>query len=80
MMAQCIRRELAIFFRVMHQFMREYEKKEANDQYFGGPTAKKEWGMIAHSTVFICLAVWMDLRLLNAIRVTTLLARMGQGF
>ena len=22
----------------------------------------KEWGMIALSTVFICLAVWMDLK------------------
>ena len=36
----------------------------------------KEWGMIALSTVFICLAVWMDLKTPEYLSdITTLLAK-----
>ena len=38
----------------------------------------KEWGMIALSTVFICLAVWMDLKTPEYLSdITTLLAKDG---
>ena len=38
----------------------------------------KEWGMIALSTVFICLAVWMDLKTPEYLSdITTLLAKKG---
>ena len=37
----------------------------------------KEWGMIALSTVFICLAVWMDLTPEYLSDITTLLAKEG---
>jgi len=38
----------------------------------------KEWGMIALSTVFICLAVWMDLKTPEYLSdITTLLAKEG---
>ena len=38
----------------------------------------KEWGMIALSTVFICLAVWMDLKTPEYLSdITTLLAQEG---
>ena len=40
----------------------------------------KEWGMIALSTVFICLAVWMDLKTPEYLSdITTLLAKDGSG-
>ena len=38
----------------------------------------KEWSMIALSTVFICLAVWMDLKTPEYLSdITTLLAKEG---
>ena len=38
----------------------------------------KEWGMIALSTVFICLAVWMDLKTPEYLSdIMTLLAKKG---
>ena len=38
----------------------------------------KEWVMIALSTVFICLAVWMDLKTPEYLSdITTLLAKDG---
>ena len=41
----------------------------------------KEWGMIALSTVFICLAVWMDLKTPEYLSdITTLLAKVGPRF
>ena len=41
----------------------------------------KEWGMIALSTVFICLAVWMDLKTPEYLSdITTLLAKEGFGY
>ena len=41
----------------------------------------KEWGMIALSTVFICLAVWMDLKTPEYLSdITTLLAKEGPRF
>ena len=77
-MAGVSEEELAIFFQGHASILWEYEKKGArNDQYISAVNCK-EWGMIALSTVFICLAVWMDLKTPEYLSdITTLLAKDG---
>ena len=69
--------DLAIFFKVKHQFYENMKKESRMIKLFRRLTAK-EWGMMVLATIFIGIAVWMDLKIPEYLSdITRLLAKQG---